>query len=56
MPEQTPEVTSRMTENMRDTLLENGFYAAKTQPPENIHRKIKEWWPGGIAGYIKDHS
>jgi hypothetical protein len=57
MTEQTTaEISHRMTEDMRDTLKEAGFVAAETATPEQIHRKINRWYPGGTAQFIANHS
>lgn len=56
MAKQEVEISWRAVEDMRDVLLEHGFVAAKHAEPEQIVKKIKKWWPGGVVAFLKHHG
>lgn len=50
------EVSWRAVEDMRDVLIEHGFVAAEHADADKIVKKIRKWWPGGVAGFLKHYG
>lgn len=50
------ELSWKEIECMREVLLDHSFVAAEHAEPENIARKIQNWWPGGVAAFLQQHG